>query len=136
MARTSDEDPDRDGTGGYAEGVGEGSDASDHRTVFLDGFEVEGQVVQAAPEHEPMHERANVADNCSLGSEYRHRDDGICGDMFLIKSKHDETSGPNYHRDKRVDGVPGIYHPAPGGRNEERCRASNQEEGANIVNLP
>ena len=80
----ADQDADDDGGGRDGEGLREEGDAREDGGFAFDGFVVQREVVEQAPEDHAVDRRAQVADGGGAVFEDGERDEGFHGDEFFV----------------------------------------------------
>lgn len=113
-ARFADEDAHDDGCGGDGEGLGEEGDAGEDGGFAFDGFVVEREVVEKAPEDHAVDGGAEVADCRGAVFEDGERDEGLGGEEFFVDDEGSEAGQADQEWDERAPGGPGVCDAAPG----------------------
>lgn len=80
-----------------------------------------------------MNDRLEVCNLRSGGLEDGETDEWLRGDIDFEDGKPCEADDADEKRSQCSPTIPRVHHAAPGYRNEERCKGSNEKESTNPV---
>ena len=86
--------------------------AGDDGRFAFDGFVVEGEVVDDAPDHHAVDDGGEVAGGRGTVFEDYETDKGFGRNEFLIDEEGEETADAEEKGVERAPGVPGVEDPA------------------------